>query len=93
MKDEFDEERSLWNQIKSDARHIDQLMVRIYYTPSAALYPAYYNMPSRELKALEDTCGYRGIASNPGKPKNDHELWADILQTCANIDSLMVCGC
>jgi hypothetical protein len=29
MKDEFDEERSLWNQIKSDARHIDQLMVSI----------------------------------------------------------------
>ena len=29
MKDEFDEERSLWNQIKSDARHVDQLMVSI----------------------------------------------------------------
>lgn len=27
MKDEYDEERSLWNQIKGDARHIDQLMV------------------------------------------------------------------
>ncbi|KAF2621798.1 hypothetical protein BU25DRAFT_415809 [Macroventuria anomochaeta] len=28
MKDEYDEERSLWNQIKSDARHIDQLMAQ-----------------------------------------------------------------
>lgn len=30
IKDEYDEERSLWNQIKSDARHIDQLMVSIH---------------------------------------------------------------
>ncbi|KAJ4341751.1 hypothetical protein N0V95_007143 [Ascochyta clinopodiicola] len=28
IKDEFDEERSLWNQIKSDARQIDQLMAQ-----------------------------------------------------------------
>jgi hypothetical protein len=28
LKEEFDEERSLWNQIRSDARRIDQLMVR-----------------------------------------------------------------
>ncbi|KAJ8107341.1 hypothetical protein OPT61_g8934 [Boeremia exigua] len=28
IKDEYDEERSLWNQIKSDARHIDQLMTQ-----------------------------------------------------------------
>lgn len=27
LKDEFDEERSLWNQIRADARRIDQLMV------------------------------------------------------------------
>jgi hypothetical protein len=26
LKDEFDEERSLWNQIRADARRIDQLM-------------------------------------------------------------------
>jgi hypothetical protein len=30
LKDEFDEERSLWNQIRADARRIDQLMVRIF---------------------------------------------------------------
>lgn len=30
-KDEFDEERSLWNQIRADARRIDQLMVS--FTP------------------------------------------------------------
>jgi hypothetical protein len=36
LKDEFDEERSLWNQIKSDARNIDQLMVsQISFTPLA----------------------------------------------------------
>jgi hypothetical protein len=29
LKDEFDEERSLWNQIRADARRIDQLMVSI----------------------------------------------------------------
>jgi SAGA-associated factor 29 len=28
IKDEFDEERSLWNQIKSDGRSIDQLMAQ-----------------------------------------------------------------
>jgi hypothetical protein len=28
IKDEIDEERSLWNQIKSDGRKFDQLMVR-----------------------------------------------------------------
>ncbi|UPX17267.1 uncharacterized protein EKO05_0007633 [Ascochyta rabiei] len=33
IKDEFDEERSLWNQIKSDARQIDQLMKRLMDTP------------------------------------------------------------
>jgi hypothetical protein len=30
-KDEFDEERALWNQIRADARRIDQLMVSIAY--------------------------------------------------------------
>jgi hypothetical protein len=29
IKDEFDEERSLWNQIRADARRIDQLIVSI----------------------------------------------------------------
>jgi SAGA-associated factor 29 len=28
LKEEFDEERSLWNQIRSDARRIDQLMAQ-----------------------------------------------------------------
>jgi hypothetical protein len=28
-KDEFDEERLLWNQIRADARRIDQLIVSI----------------------------------------------------------------
>ena len=28
LKDEIDEERSLWNQIKADGRRFDQLMVR-----------------------------------------------------------------
>lgn len=27
MKDEYDEERSIWNGIKSEGRNIDQLMV------------------------------------------------------------------
>lgn len=27
LKDEIDEERSLWNQIKADGRRFDQLMV------------------------------------------------------------------
>lgn len=30
MKDEYDEERSIWNGIKSEGRNIDQLMVREY---------------------------------------------------------------
>jgi hypothetical protein len=29
LKDEFDEERSLWNQIRADARRIDQLIVSL----------------------------------------------------------------
>jgi hypothetical protein len=32
LKDEFDEERSLWNQIRADARRIDQLMVSSLHT-------------------------------------------------------------
>ena len=43
MKDEYDEERSIWNGIKSEGRNIDQLMVSEHFNPypcSAPMCPA-----------------------------------------------------
>lgn len=31
LKEEFDEERSIWNSIKADGRRVDQLMVRLRF--------------------------------------------------------------
>ena len=37
LKEEVDEERSLWNQIRAEARRIDQLMVRFTFLPRILL--------------------------------------------------------
>lgn len=48
LKDEFDEERSLWNQIRSDARRIDQLMVSL--SQQAKL--SFHLLSSRKLQYI-----------------------------------------
>jgi hypothetical protein len=89
IKDEYDEERSLWNQIKSDARHIDQLMVSIsHYTQHIIDMPLYsISAVSREIRRLADSAGYIGAGATP------EQQWTRIQSVAQNIDDLVVSDC
>lgn len=56
LKEEFDEERSIWNSIKADGRRVDQLMVRhiavfVVIVGSSLFYISFRNkvLPWRHL--------------------------------------------
>ena len=87
IKDEYDEERSLWNQIKSDARHIDQLMVSKFFHTQHIIDMPVYTTSAREIRRLADSAGYLGA----GATAERH--WTRIQLKVQEIDDLLVSGC
>jgi hypothetical protein len=88
IKDEYDEERSLWNQIKSDARHIDQLMVSTsLYTQHIIDMPLYPTSILREIRRLAGSAEYIGAGITPERQ------WTRIQSKAQEIDDLVVSGC
>ena len=88
IKDEYDEERSLWNQIKSDARHIDQLMVStLLYTQHIINMPVYTASAVSEIRRLADSAGYIGAGVTPERQ------WTRIQSKAQEVDDLVVSSC
>ena len=103
LKEEFDEERVIWNSIKSDGRRVDQLMVRVFSHP---LHPQRYHptfvqtslpfsihIMSSIPQNLQDSEGRVEAAPRRGRrrePPQHQATWDSIKDLAKRVDRSMV---